>query len=43
MPDYDHEGELAALLSRRVRARLDELGIERISFADVASELRPRD
>lgn len=37
MADYDHEGELAALLSERVRARIGELGIRPASFADLAS------
>ncbi len=35
MPDYDHQGELAALLSPRVRAALDQRGIRRIAFADL--------
>ncbi len=33
MPGYRHEDELAALLSPCVRARLDELGIRRTSYA----------
>ncbi|MEI8394377.1 MAG: hopanoid biosynthesis-associated protein HpnK [Rhodospirillaceae bacterium] len=35
MPDYDHEGELHALLSARVRAALDRRGIERIGFGEL--------
>jgi chitin disaccharide deacetylase len=37
MADYDPEGELAALLSVRVRARLGELGIRTASYADLAA------
>jgi hopanoid biosynthesis associated protein HpnK len=37
MADYDHEGELAALLSARVRARIAELGIRPASFADLGA------
>ena len=37
MADYDHEGELAALSSSRVRERIAALGIVRTSFSDVVS------
>lgn len=37
MADYDHEGELAALLSARVRKRLGELAIRPASFSDLAA------
>ena len=36
MPDYDHVGEFQALLSPRVRAALERLGIERGAFCDLA-------
>lgn len=35
MADYDHEGELSALLSRRVRTRIADLGIVRTSFSEI--------
>lgn len=35
MADYDHPGELDALLSARVRTALDQTGIARISFTDL--------
>ncbi len=35
MPDYDHRGELQALISPRVRAALEQRGIERIAFSDL--------
>jgi hopanoid biosynthesis associated protein HpnK len=35
MPEYRHEGELAALTSARVRARLAELGIEPVAFGEL--------
>ena len=34
-PGYRHEGELAALTSRRVREALGALGIEPIAFGDL--------
>jgi hopanoid biosynthesis associated protein HpnK len=37
MPEYDHEGELASLLSERVRARIAELGIRPASFSDLVA------
>lgn len=37
MADYDHEGELAALLSPRVRARIAALGVERATFSEVSA------
>ena len=36
MPDYDHVGELQALLSPRVRAAVERLALERVAFSDVA-------
>ena len=35
MPDYEHEAELAALLSPLVRARLDDLAVKRIGYGDL--------
>jgi hopanoid biosynthesis associated protein HpnK len=35
MPDYQHEAELAALRSQRVRASLAELGVRPIAFGDL--------
>jgi hopanoid biosynthesis associated protein HpnK len=35
MPDYEHEAELAALLSPAVRARLDDLAVKRIGYGDL--------
>jgi hopanoid biosynthesis associated protein HpnK len=35
MPDYRHEGELAALTSARVRSALETLGIQPIAFGDL--------
>jgi hopanoid biosynthesis associated protein HpnK len=35
MPEYRHQGELAALTSRHVRAALATLGIEPIAFGDL--------
>ena len=37
MPDYRHEGELAALTSARVREALERLGVEPIAFGDLAA------
>lgn len=37
MPDYDHPGELAALLSPRVRERIEALGIERLAYSDLGA------
>ena len=36
MPNYNHVGELEALLSPKVRAALERLGIERCAFCDLA-------
>ena len=36
MPTYDQPGELAALLSPRVKAALDAAGIPRVAYADLA-------
>lgn len=36
MPEYDHEGEFAALLSPRVRAAIDRQGVTRIAFRDLS-------
>jgi len=36
MPDYRHEDELAALLSPRVRAEIERLGIAPIAFSELA-------
>ena len=36
MPDYDHVGELQALLSPKVRAALERNGIGRAAFSDLA-------
>ncbi len=35
MPEYDHVGELQALLSPKVRAAFERLGIERGAFCDI--------
>jgi len=35
MPGYDHEGELRALTSPKVRAALDRLGLRRVAFSDL--------
>ena len=35
MPDYRHQGELAALTSGRVREALTALGIQPIAFGDL--------
>ena len=35
MPDYHHQGELAALVSDRVRESLRDKGIEPIAFCDL--------
>jgi hopanoid biosynthesis associated protein HpnK len=43
MADYDHQGELAALLSERVRARIEALGIERTSFSEIRRRATPGD
>ena len=37
MPDYDHQGELQALLSPRVRAALKERGLRPIAFSDLSA------
>ncbi|MBI1209520.1 MAG: ChbG/HpnK family deacetylase [Azospirillum sp.] len=41
MPDYDHQGELAALLSPKVRARLESLGVRRVAFRDLVEPPSP--
>lgn len=38
MADYDHRGELYALLSSRVRELLDSRGVHRISYRDLTFE-----
>ena len=35
MPDYDHRGELQALISPRVRVALERRGVELIAFSDL--------
>jgi hypothetical protein len=35
MPEYEHEAELAALLSPAVRARLGEIGAELCGYGDL--------
>lgn len=40
MPDYEHEQELAALLSPRVAASLERVGVERIAFGDLTPDVR---
>jgi hypothetical protein len=37
---YDHEGELAALLSPRVRAGVAASGVRLVSYATLADERR---
>ena len=36
MPEYRHTEELAALLSPALRRRIDEFGIELVSYGDLA-------
>ena len=41
MPDYHHEGELAALLSPAVRAAVKASGAQRIAFSDLCDAGKP--
>ncbi len=41
MPDYRHEGELAALTSERVRSAVRRLGIRPIAFGDLPTPHQP--
>jgi hopanoid biosynthesis associated protein HpnK len=37
MPDYRHRDELAALLSPALRARIEELGIRRVTYSELSA------